>query len=445
MSSRRPSKLRFVFIVALAYAAGDAHAVDGALDPTFGTGGVARVGLAGTALQAVAARPDGRIVACGTWDGESTGSKIVVFQLLADGTPDREFGADGMRLIIATSEPALCTGIALQPDGRVIVSGRSMETMSPPSWSAVRIVARLTPNGAFDPTFAGGTGIHTSHSGYANALALQRDGKILVAGYGATFITSLAADFQVMRLLPDGSMDTTFGYSGVAIAGLAVFFDRNIATAIAVDQEGRAVIAGTSTITGANHGRMAAVRFQPDGRLDTTFGTGGEMLGPPDSEGLSIAVQRNGALALSGSVRDFSDTIAMAMRVLDDGSIDTGFGDIGVTRLRWTEGTRQWSTVGAAVTIQQDDRIVVAGSAHLLERFGLLGRLDGSGRLDPTFGVSGMETIDADHIVDPPSSFTAVALSSGRIVAAGSAADGNGNYVGAIARFESDLIFADGF
>lgn len=445
MPSRRPSKLHGLFVVGLACAAAAAHGADGTLDPTFGTDGVARIGRAGTVLRAVAVRPDGRIVACGTWAGESTGSKIVVAQLLADGTPDREFGADGTRLIIAISAPAVCTGIVLQPDGRIVVSGRSLEGPPPPGWNAIRIVARLTPNGALDPTFASGTGIHVSHGGYSNALALQRDGKVLVAGYGGTFIPSIATDFQIMRLLPDGTMDVAFGNSGVAISGLAVAFDSNIAMAVAIDAEGRAVLAGTSRISGPGQSdRMAVVRFLADGQLDTSFGTNGRTMGPAESSGMGIAVQRDGALVLSGNAREFSDTIAMTMRVLDDGSIDSGFGDGGIALLRWTDGQRQWSTVGPAVAVQHDDRIVIAGSAHLVKTSGLLARLDATGRLDRTFAGGGVETIDADQVARPPA-FGAVALSSGRIVAAGSAADGNGNYVGAIARFESDLIFADGF
>ena len=444
MSSRGPSKLRYAVVVATACAAGTACASDGALDPTFGMGGIVRTGRSGTILNAVAVRPDGRIVACGTWQAESTGSKIAVVQHLADGTPDREFGADGERVIIATPEPALCTGIALQADGRVLVSGRSIESIPPPGWNAVRIVARLTPSGALDPSFAGGTGIHVSHSGYANALTLQRDGKILVAGYGPVSSASLASDFQVMRLLPDGSIDTTFGDAGVAMPGFASGIWSNMATALAIDAEGRAVVAGSAAAQGSDGYRLAAVRFQTDGRVDTSFGTGGEALGPFGVKATGIAIQRDGALVLSGIPGGFYPQ-SMAMRLLDNGSIDAGFGDDGIVVVRWSDGTRDWATLGSAIAIQSDDRIVVAGATYLLKTFGLLGRLDGSGRPDPTFGVGGVEALDADHTAYPSSSFTAVTLAGGRIVAVGGVTDASGNYAGAIARFDIDLIFANGF
>jgi len=434
--------LRSTLAVLVGCACFAAHANDGAPDPTFGSGGMVQAGLEGTNFKAVVARPDGRVVACGSWQPNPVEyTQIVVAQFLADGTPDTGFGIGGQRLIAATSDREECTGIALQADGRVVVAGYATGGF-PPGSNLTRIVARLTTDGALDPAFAAGAGHETFAGGLTTALALQNDGKILLGGYGPDASSYV---FQVKRLLADGSPDTDFGSSSLASAGFAGGSTFDFGLAVAVDGSGRVIVAGTSDYYGDY--RMAVARFLGNGQPDANFGDGGKVRGPAGTRGLAMAMQRDGALVVVGTADPPPELDAAAMRVLDDGSIDDTFGDAGVARLRWIDGSDVWTTWGAAVAIQDDGRIVIAGFTENTNTLtlGFLGRLDTHGQPDSAFANNGVETIDFANMAQPMQALNGVTLSSGRVVAVGDTSEVNGNRTGALARFENDLIFANGF
>jgi uncharacterized delta-60 repeat protein len=202
---------------------------NGLLDTTFGTGGKAAVDFGGDDFgMAMARQADGRILVA----GRSSAAGAVVARLRATGTLDPDFDGDG-RVTLPGGGSA--SAVLVQPDRNIVVAGNAMG-------SGVMTVTRLTPTGALDPTFgAGGTASidFGSLADLAAGAALQPNGKIVVAGY-----TQASEDVAVARLNANGSPDATFGAAGKATVefGVATF-----GNAVALQSNGRIVVAGQKT------------------------------------------------------------------------------------------------------------------------------------------------------------------------------------------------------
>jgi uncharacterized delta-60 repeat protein len=206
----------------------------GALDATFGTGGIATADFAGDDFGLAAAlQRNGRIVIAGTSrptlsNDPATG---IVARLRANGVLDPDFDGDGRKTL-----PGMTTAsaVVVQPDRKILVAGY------PPD-HAEMMVMRLNPDGTPDPTL-GGDGTATIDFGdqddFCNAMALQPDGKIVLAGYAAGGIVAVA------RLNSDGSPDGTFSTDGRATID---FGDVTFGNAVALQKNGRIVVAGDLT------------------------------------------------------------------------------------------------------------------------------------------------------------------------------------------------------
>jgi uncharacterized delta-60 repeat protein len=206
----------------------------GVLDKTFGVGGIATIDFDGDDFGLAAARQaNGRIVIAGESRPtlQSGPSKAIVTRLRTNGALDLDFNGNG-RLEI--SGMAIANAVVIQPDRKIVVAG------NPPD-NSVMMVVRLNPNGSLDATL-GGDGIATIDFGgdddFANAMALQADGKIVVAGYIAGGIVAVA------RLNSDGSPDGTFSTDGRATID---FGDPTFGNTVAVQKNKRIVIAGDLT------------------------------------------------------------------------------------------------------------------------------------------------------------------------------------------------------
>ena len=197
---------------------------NGALDTAFGTGGKARVDFGDTEFGFAAARQaDGRIVVA----GRSLGSGAVVARLRANGTLDPDFDGDG-RLMLPGG--GVARAVLVQPDSKIVVAGN-------PGLSEVMTVTRLNPNGSPDTTFDGdGTATIDFGAGGepASGAVLQPDGKIVVVG-------TAQASVAVARLNANGSPDATFGAAGKAAVDFGAATSGN---AVALQPNGRIVVAG---------------------------------------------------------------------------------------------------------------------------------------------------------------------------------------------------------
>ncbi len=314
----------------------------GTLDPDFGVDGLVAtpIGALGDAATAVALQPDGRIVATGTDDGE----RFVIVRYLADGTLDPTFGGDG---IAGTPRPAHFWGgedLAIQPNGRIVVVG----TVGGNDGFAI---ARFRANGTKDLAFGDGGMVATPFaSGGARAVALQTDGRIVVAG-------SRSSGLALARYLPNGSLDRTFGGDGKvgahAMSG----------SAVAIQPDGRILAAGSYDIF-----LLAIARFLPHGRLDASFGGDGVVhtqVAGSEQHLSALALQPGGRILAAGASWPH-ETIEegvprfVVIRCLRDGSLDTSWGGDGKIATFFPG-----NAYGAGAALQPDGKLVVVGEIGL--------------------------------------------------------------------------------
>jgi uncharacterized delta-60 repeat protein len=271
---------------------------DGSLDFSFGTGGMAVLDPppdTGGFASAVAVMSDGKILlGGGIRNSQSSGTfKPRLCRMLPDGSVDPSFGAAGG--ITLPVEAAVIWDIAMQPDGKIVMSGIFSTGASVSPW-----LARCDASGALDPSFGNGGSaiaphlpVGEAHETYA--LALQTDGKMVIAGLaGAT-----DSGIFVARYSQDGSPDVTFGDDGGLMTNITSGSD--YALALSVQRDGKLVVAGTS------NDRFVLARYLPDGDLDDNFGIGGIMIpavttGP--SHGSAVALQPDGRIVMGGTTFD---------------------------------------------------------------------------------------------------------------------------------------------
>ncbi|NJD55276.1 MAG: hypothetical protein FIA94_02585, partial [Nitrospirae bacterium] len=211
---------------------------NGSLDSTFGTGGVATFGgSAGTTGRAVAIQPDGMIVAAGV-TSNGTDSDLLLVRFDANGFPDAAFGAGGAVIYDSGSDDA-ARAVALQPDGKIVVTGfRNNGTKN------IALIMRFTANGSLDSTF-GGDGIIKHNSGGAgddigNAVAVQADNKIVVTG-----ITD-GRDVLLLRYNADGTPDPVGAFSDQGVVTFSRSAAGDAGNALVLQSDGKIVVAGVS-------------------------------------------------------------------------------------------------------------------------------------------------------------------------------------------------------
>jgi uncharacterized delta-60 repeat protein len=409
-----------------------AAAAAGDLDPTFGEGGKALTdfGASDNGI-AVALQSDGKIVAAGYSDtGGSHDFALVRYR--RNGGLDATFGVKGKVLTdFGSGSRDVALAVLVQPDGRIVAAGFSEPVGSPEHFA----LARYRRDGSLDPSFGSGGKVVTDFGATSRdrvfAIALQPDDKIVAAGGTLSFS---GEDFALVRYLPDGSLDPTFGAAGKVRTNFGGQSD--YARSVALQLDGKIVAAGTSGCCGGQD--FALARYRADGTLDGSFGSGGkvetdvtELSGMLTRGGLDrafgVAVQSDGRIVAAGEGwGGRNDDFALA-RYEVDGSLDESFGVGGRVLTDFGAGS---SDYGRAVALQQDGKIVVAGTT--LGRFDFaLTRYRSDGSLDPSFGSSGKVVTDfggADEV------FRIAMDRDGRIVAAGrSNAHGSDDF--ALARY----------
>lgn len=342
------------------------YATDGSLDATFGTGGVVTTDVRQyDYARAVAIQPDGRIVVAGTvnyvhGDDFSSGDFGVV-RYNADGSLDTSFDGDGIVItdILPSSNvrlrfPDAVKGMALQPDGKIMVFG---DVRDGRGGAADFALVRYNPDGSLDATFGGGGKVITSVSFNdmpAGALSLQPDGKIVAAGtlYGLTPFST--GRFVVARYDTNGMLDPSFDSDGTA---MTMFVSSATALAMARQDDGRIVVAGHAS------GHFALARYNVDGSLDATFGGGGTIVTVLGERAVAtgLGIGTDGRIVASGTIGDevTNATDFAVVRYAADGAIDTSFGIGGLTRTDIAASTDRSS----GVALQRDGRILVVGNA----------------------------------------------------------------------------------
>ena len=283
---------------------------DGSLDTGFGVNGkvVSDFGE-NEVVSAIARQSDGKIVAAGFIDGSGASQRFLLVRYNANGSLDMGFGVNGkVETAIPGTFSSQARGVAIQPDGRIVAAG-SFDT----DQLLGIALARYNTDGSLDTSF-GANGIALaidSSTNYliANALVLQSDGKILTAGVdgGVTFV--------VARFNANGGLDSGFGANGLAPVQFLGGIAGHHAFAIALQPDGKIVAAGDTGISGALTGDFAVARLNPDGSLDTGFGLNGKIVtdfaGSTDL-GTAVAIQPDGKI-VAGGVAFVGNTIEVAL------------------------------------------------------------------------------------------------------------------------------------
>lgn len=404
----------------------------GALDTSFAGDGIALVPVGTRAIaRAVAVQPDGAIVVAGYTFNPLTSSRAVLVRLTADGALDPSFGDGGVVTMTTRSE---LYAIALQPDGAIVVAGVYVDAAP-----AKLLVARYTAAGALDGSFGtGGVAATAIGSGaLAFGVAVDGDGTIVAAGY----TEAATRDLAVVRLLSDGAPDTAFGNEGVVTTAVGSFGDE--ARAVALPGDGKVIVAGIAYVASAGDGASVVLRYEADGDPDPTFSgdgvaitdatafvdgfsslgllAGGGVIAGGDRGGAAFDIVQfaaDGSIALSfepdlddgaieaiafaadgasvvagkrfGATGDIGELVAA--RLSAAGAQDASFGAGGVAAV--TSGAT--GEIATGVVVQPDGKVVSAGGGvRLTQRRAALARHTADGALDPTFGTGGVAVVDA--------------------------------------------------
>jgi len=313
-------------------------------------------------------------------------------------------------------------GVAVQSDGKILVAG-STTNGSPDDFAVVR----YTASGVLDPSFGpGGTGRVTTDVGgsidYGQKMTLQGDGKILVVGQ---VFNGSDYDFGLVRYETNGTLDGTFGTGGKVITPIGSGNDS--AFAVAVQTDGAIVVAGAYVGPGGND--LAVVRYTSGGVLDPNFGTGGIVKTPVggDDAALGVVVQSDGKIVIAGYSNTGTDYDVVLVRYTDSGALDAGFGTGGIVTTPIGTGD-----FGTSVALQTDGKIVVGGASD--GDFALV-RYTSSGALDTSFNSTGKVTTPIGSGNDNAQGV--VVQGDGKIVVAGFAENGGSDDF-ALARYNAD-------
>ena len=361
----------------------------GQLDPTFDEDGkaIADFGSEGSTGHAVAIQSDGKIVMAGNTSCTGCLNDFALARYNVDGSLDNSFGTGG--LVTTDHGPKfleLGYAVAVQPDDKIVVAGGTLSGLS----GTELVLERYNVDGSLDNSFGtGGRAADNFAAGaVGNDVAIQTDGKIVVVG-------SSNSDFALARYNIDGNLDSSFGTGGMVTTDFASGSDS--ISSVTIQPDGKIVVAGYAQ-TGSNYD-LALARYNTNGGLDNTFGTGGMVttdLGNTDYERISdIVIQPDGKIVATGNIINFNpiDFTFVLTRYHADGSLDNSFGvgAIVITKLGWNHA---W---GTAVALQSDGRIVAVGNVQNVfpvDSDFALARFNPDGSMDSTFGRGGIFTID---------------------------------------------------
>ena len=423
------SEFRSSFLAAalgstLLLAAGGARAQSGVLDPTFGSGGVVvtPVGTGDDFGRALAIQSNDRILVAGTCKQATDDFCLVRYML--DGTLDSSLGGTGKVSVPILSGVDDGNAVALQTDQRIVLAGYSAQNSKD-----VFAVARLLTGGGLDPSFDG-DGVLTTAIGtledQARAVAIQGS-KIVVAGYS---LTTANRDVAVVRYDSAGVLDPTF--SGDGKLTIAPGTGNDEAAALAIQPDGKIVIAGYTT--DGTQANFLIMRLLDNGSLDPQFNSGAPLhipFGTGNSFANAVALQSDGKIVVAGYARVGTVFNFALARVDDKGVLDPGFDGDG--QLTTPIGTTSQAN---AIAVDPTGRLVVSGVARIAGNDDLaLARYNVNGTLDDNFGGTGIVTLAIGNGADAGNAVAA--QSDGKILVAGSARNGNDDNI-AVVRYLVD-------
>jgi uncharacterized delta-60 repeat protein len=362
---------------------------------------------------------DGKIVVSGY--ASNTTGHITIYSVLvrynADGTLDTTFGTDGVITSASNSALGSDAGVALQTDGKIVVGDDGFA------------LTRYNSDGSLDTSFGNGGSVPALQSGtsFADGVLVEPDGNIIASGNGT--------NFGLARFDSSGNLDLSFGDAGTATVD---FGSSSQAHSFVGQPDGKLVVAGRAE-PGTDID-FALVRYNTDGSLDMTFGTGGEVttdFAAGTDEAFGVTLQADGKIVAAGVAGNASGLEDLALvRYNADGSLDASFGTGGKV-------TTDIALIGEhaeSVKIQSDGKIVVAGYSEVgpgtKTDFVLL-RYNSDGTLDSSFGSGGKVVTNIGAQIDQANGVV-LQPDSKILVVGSSGTNGNGPGDLVLVRYNSD-------
>jgi uncharacterized delta-60 repeat protein len=385
-----------------------AAAAAGNLDPTFDHDGKVRTGLS-VGGSDVAIQSDGKVVAVG-----SRGNDFAVVRFNRDGSLDQTFGSGGMAVVApGVHRESSASGVALR-NGKIVVVGSSFANRG--SGPEAMAVARLNSDGTVDTTFGSGPGegflIRIGSGTSGNDVAIQSNGRIVALG-------AAPGGFAVVRLTSAGVLDPSFSGNGWTTTDFPQGID---ASAVAVDPVTQRIVAGGFEVDngGFSH-NFALVSYTTTGHLDTSFNSTGKMVRATSSAGGlgDLAVLGDSSIVAVGqTLRGGFGNVMLIEKYRPSGAFATGFGGgDGIVTVGFGSHTEHRDTGAGGVAIQNDGKIVVAGTSTGVDKRFALVRLTAAGALDLAFGNNGAVLTGFSR--DADGNAVAINRGTGKIVVVG--------------------------
>lgn len=364
----------------------------GVPDPEFGTAGSVILYYQGyyTAALDVAVDESSNIYVSGIADtGYTREQDFVVAKLFPDGEVDSSFGTDGTAYIDFGEPDEFGTSIAIQDDGKIVVAGtQSIQ------FHGLIAVTRLNTDGTIDESFGTDGKVlfnpeTWSYYGWIQDMMIQPDGKILMTGFS---YDGANRKFLVVRLNSDGSFDKTFGdfqqiynEDGTIICN-QFYSNEEMGNKLLLTSDSKIILIGRSD------GKLAVVKLNSNGSIDSTFGENGSLQGEMSvlqtggkigEDGFSGALQSDEKIVVIGGSDDFE-----VARFNVDGSIDESFGENGFQTIDYS-GDHDW---GRDIVVESNDNIILGGDFYTGANTGYhmgVARLLPDGNLDNSFNGNG--------------------------------------------------------
>lgn len=378
-------------VISVGAFAGLASASRMGLDEAFGYGdGKARVDITpqSNGGSAMVQLPDRRLVMAGSCVGASNYDFCVV-RFSSAGLVDTTFNGTGSVVTPVGSGQDIANSVAVQSDGKLLVAGRC--DVGGPTGGQSFCTVRYTESGQLDTTFGNGgkvlTQIGDGVQEEVTGIVVQPSGRIIVSGYCADAGTRA---FCLAAYNSDGTLNEFFNASAPVGARGRVKLrpgGDSLAWGVTPQPDNKIVVVGQCA-TGLEAPRFCAARLSPDGDIDATFGGTGFYVGPAwaaDSAAANaVAVRNGGGLVLVGTCSNAPGQIMCFQFLKADGTLDQSIGGSGVM------GIGILSTAATSVMVQRDGRIVIAGSIIVdVDRDFYAVRLNADGSADGTFNRDG--------------------------------------------------------
>jgi uncharacterized delta-60 repeat protein len=335
---------------------------------------------------------------------------------------DYNFSCNGKAAI--RTGGGVCSAIALQPDGKILIGGRGGETISNSGYC----IARFNADGTVDSSFGINGKVITIYGGSIQSIVVCPDGKILAGGF--------LGNIMLVKYLPNGTIDSSFGNNGFLqpqFAGIRYSY----CYSLKLQDDGKIVLCGN--VNGMN---ALVARFLPNGQFDVSFSGKGYSILSSAYIAFDIAIQKDGKILIGGQGMNANNFLLA--RFLADGNLDSRFGDNGIVLTDITDK----SEFITSIALQDDGKILAAGRADYTSQYGYnfktaLVRYNTDGNVDNTFGNNAVASLAFDAASADPKKI--MLQPDGKILVAGDYTDVYHFHKPSLARFTSNGIVDNSF